>query len=97
MLPPVSSFRCMRVNPPLTLQRTAYGVAIKSLQPDHHEMPGLLHIWPCKCEFDPASDPLHHDRGRLVSDAGVALDAQHAGEAQRIADTRAHRIDADSR
>src|SRR5712675_2170801 len=63
--------------PLLTLQRTAYGVAIKSLQPDHYEMLGLLHIRPCKCEFDPASDPLHHDRGRLVGDAGVALDAQH--------------------
>jgi hypothetical protein len=68
-------------------------VSIESLQPDHHEMLGLLRIRPRKCEFDPAADPLHDDWRRLVGDAGVAFDAQHTGEIQCITDARAHRID----
>ncbi len=66
-------------SPLLPRQRAADGVAVKSLQPDHHEMLGLLHVGPRECEFDAAADALHHDRRRLVGDAGMPLDAQHAG------------------
>ena len=78
-------------------QRPADGVAIKTLQPDHHEMLGLLHVGTRECEVNAAAYPLHHDRRRLVGDAGMALDAQHAGEIQGVADARAHGIDAGSR
>src|SRR6185295_161760 len=97
ILPLLSSLRCIRWEFLLPLQRPADGVAIKTLQPDHHEMLGLFHVGTRECEVNSTPYPLHHDRRGLVSDAGMTLDAQHAGEIQGVADTHAHGIDAGCR